>query len=346
MPEAYTHIRIARRARALLSATGADSLMDGPGLTVAYEMGAQGPDPLFAFHILSARKPYPMAQLGGRIHAAQCGRFLRALVFRAYSPVQRAYTLGFLTHYAADAALHPYVEAMAREGQPFGMQEGHGFCEVAMDSYFHEKDGLGAAVQGDDAAPALVTDALAEVCALLHACVLEVYGEDVPVEHLADAFHDFRWLHGSIFVSKHGGKRALVWLAERLVLRRPGYGLSHMTPAKQPPAGFPTDWADPATGARHEGEGPDALCEAAAADACALCKAAAAYWQGAADKAQLAVALGDRSFSTGQLSLPAEEQGGETGRGDGEAPPALPAREETPAAPQAPAGAPPDAQLV
>ena len=137
-----------------------------------------------------------------------------------------------------------------------------------------------------------------------------------------------------------------MWLAERLVLRRPGYGLSHMTPAKQPPAGFPTDWADPATGARHEGEGPDALCEAAAVDACALCKAAAAYWQGAADKAQLAVALGDRSFSTGQLSLPAEEQGAETGQGDGEAPPALPAREETPAAPQAPAGAPPDAQLV
>lgn len=301
MPEAYTHIRIARACARRLESSGADAFIRGEALAEAYEMGAQGPDPLFAFRILSRKKPYPMAALADRIHTRQCGAFLRAMVFRAYSPVQRAYTLGFLTHYAADATLHPYVEALRAPGMPFAMPEGHGFCEVALDTRFHESDGLGPAVKGEEVAPPLYTDALAHVCALLHACALEVYGEDVSAEYLADAFHDFRWLHEKIFPATPA-KRALVWLAERLVLRRPGYGLSHMTPAKQPPEGFPDTWTDPVTHMVHEGEGPQALCDAVARDAAVYCKAAAAYWQGGADKEHVAMAIGDRSFITGQLS--------------------------------------------
>ena len=292
MPEAYTHIRIARSAREELKSAGVE-----PAVTAAYEMGANGPDPLFAYRILSRRKPYPLAKLGSRMHDERCGRFLRALVFRAYTDAQRSYALGFLAHYAADTAMHPYVASQTQKGEAFAMREGHGFCEVAMDTYFHEKDGLGPAVQGEDAAPALVAGDLADVTALLHAAILEAYDEDVPVEYLADAFHDFRWLHGKIFVAS-GFKRGVVWLAERLLLHRPGYGLSHMTPARQPKEGLAQAWTDPYTGQEHC-EGPDELCRKSAAEAARLMKMAAAYWQGLVGKDQVAEAIGDRSYSTG-----------------------------------------------
>lgn len=228
MPEAYTHIRIARKAREELARAGAQ-----PARTAAYEMGANGPDPLFAYKFLSGKKPYPLPVLGERMHTEQCGRFLRALVFRAYTDAQRSYALGFLTHYAADAALHPYVASQTQPGAAFDMREGHGFCEVAMDTYFHEKDGLGPMVGAQDSSPALAPDELADVTALLRACVQEVYGEDVPQEYLADAFHDFCWLHGKVFAASRA-KRAALWLAERVILRKPGRALSHLTPA--PPA--------------------------------------------------------------------------------------------------------------
>ena len=159
MPEAYTHIRIARAALAQSGQTAASA--------AAFEMGANGPDPLFAYKVLARRRPYDLAALGNRLHEEQCGAFLRALVFRAWSPAQRSYVLGFLTHYAADATLHPYVEAACREGGQFCMRHGHGFCEVALDSFFHAKYAGGAAVPVGDAAPALYTVELAEVAELL-----------------------------------------------------------------------------------------------------------------------------------------------------------------------------------
>lgn len=295
MPEAYTHVRIARAAREQLRQSGADAAD-----TAAYELGANGPDPLFCYHVLS-KKPYPMAALGERMHTQQCGRFLRALIFRAYSPAQRSYVLGFLTHYAADSTMHPYIAALTAENGPFARREGHGLAEVALDTYFHEADGLGRAVAADDCVPVAEPGALADITALLHAALLEVYGEEVPAEYLADAFHDLRWYHRYIFPSPHGGKKAVVWLAERLLLHRPGYGLSHMTPARQPKEGYPAQWTDPYTGLAMEA-GPDELCRASAEKAAHYQKAACAYWQGAVSKDDVAIAIGDKSYATGLVS--------------------------------------------
>ena len=233
MPEAYTHIRTARRTLAQSGAPAPD--------TPAYEMGANGPDPLFAYHVLQSAKkcPYDLAALGERMHEEQTGRFLRAMVFRAWSEAQRSYTLGFLSHYAADSTLHPYVEALCAPGGVFGGPYGHGFCEAALDSELHEQDGHGRAVPQQDAAPALSPKALAEVCELLHACILEVYGLEISREALADCFHDFAWLHGMFCAG--AGKRLLI-RAVQFFMGRPGWGMSHVTPAPAPQGGFPEQW--------------------------------------------------------------------------------------------------------
>jgi len=95
---------------------------------------------------------------------------------------------------------------------------------------------------------------------MLHDAVAQVYRMDIPHEALADSFHDFHALH-RLFLSPHGGKRALVWAAERLVLHKPGYGLSHMTPARRPADGFATKYLDDEDG---EAGKPEKLSEKAA----------------------------------------------------------------------------------
>ena len=167
MPEAYTHIRIARAALA-------QSGEHAPS-TAAYEMGANGPDPLFAYRVLSAKRPWPLPELGGRMHDEQCGRFLRTMIFAASTPAQRSYALGFLAHYAADSVMHPYVAFQCGPQGQFNIPEGHGFCEVAMDSMFHEQDCGSPAVPAGTAAPGLPPQELAEVTQMLHDAVAQVY---------------------------------------------------------------------------------------------------------------------------------------------------------------------------
>ena len=104
--------------------------------------------PVSAKKVLPRHKPFDLAGLGDRMHEEQCGAFLRSLVFRAFTPAQRSYVMGFLTHYAADATLHPYEAAQTAPGGVFARPYGHGFWEVAMDSWFHQTD------QGSPAVPA------------------------------------------------------------------------------------------------------------------------------------------------------------------------------------------------
>lgn len=298
MPEAYTHIRIARAARA-------HSGVFVP-CTAAFEMGANGPDPLFAYRLLDRRAPAPLAALGGRVHREQCGRFLRTLIFAAATPAQRSYALGFLTHCAGDALLHPYVAFQEGPGGQFNRPHGHGFCEVAMDSMFHEKDTGSAAVPAATAAPRLAPDELAGITQLLHGALAHVYGETVSCEALADAFHDFTALH-RLFCAPRAGKRWLVRTAEHF-LHRPGWGQSHLTPAAQPAGGFAVRWENPYTHEVREA-GPERLCAEAALLASSYLGAAAAYWEGRSIRHTVAMAIGDRSFVTGLMSEPAGEGG-------------------------------------
>ena len=88
------------------------------------------------------------------------------------------------------------------------------------------------------------------------------------------------------------------------MLHKPGYGLSHMTPARRPADGFAEHWENPYTHAQMDA-GPEALCGESARLAAGYLKAAAAYWEGRSTKEVLAAAVGDRSYSTGLLSEPA-----------------------------------------
>lgn len=110
----------------------------------AYLLGADGPDHMF-FKILWRCGPYKyrFMNLGRRVHNARCDDFLCALIKHAQSDTQKAYTLGFLCHYALDQTIHPYVRYMSRPGGDFGMKGGHGYLEEAIDSTLYLMDHAG-----------------------------------------------------------------------------------------------------------------------------------------------------------------------------------------------------------
>ena len=54
---------------------------------------------------------------------------------------------------------------------------------------------------------------LAEIAALLHQCILEVYGQDISVEALADSFY-YTYRLRRLFTSRHGVRRAFYWVLE------------------------------------------------------------------------------------------------------------------------------------
>ena len=62
-------------------------------------------------------------------------------------------------------------------------------------------------------------------------------------------------------------------------LHRPGYALSHVTPAALPQGGFPKAWEDPFTGQRCR-TGPNARALAAVERAVSYLVAAEAFWAG------------------------------------------------------------------
>ena len=128
MPEGYTHVRTANRAAALAQLEIAHP--------AAFACGANGPDIFFCYRAWKSgeKRGENLPELGSRMHDENTGAFLRALVKYAATPAQRSYALGFLSHYAADCTVHPYVVCVTGEGGPYAGPGGHGYFEIAVDT--------------------------------------------------------------------------------------------------------------------------------------------------------------------------------------------------------------------
>ena len=255
------------------------------------------PDSFFCFEIWKkrAKRRYDLPGLGNRMHEEKTGAFLRSLCANVKTRPQVEYTLGFLSHYAADTVVHPFICAMCAPGQPYAGKGGHGYLEIALDSTLHAEDTGSALVPVDDVSPLPTGEELADITALLHTCLLETYGEDIPVEYLADAFwHTYR-LRG-LFPCKHGVRRVFFWLVEPLFGGR-GFITGHVSP-RQLDKRLPDDWTDPFTGEHHDG-GLFALLPKAVFRSEQFMGAALLYWMNRLPPAEFAEKLGSMSYLQG-----------------------------------------------
>lgn len=337
MPEGYTHVRTARRAAAL-----AQLEIEHPA---AFACGANGPDIFFCYRAWRSgeKRGENLPELGERMHHENTGAFLRALVQNAATPAQRSYALGFLSHYAADCTVHPYVVCVTGEGGPYGRPGGHGYFEIAVDSFLHEQDTGKAAVPVDDTTPRLAGAALAEVGALLQKSLRAAYGLTVSREALADTFWHTRALR-RLFVSRFRVKYALFWLVEPAFGGR-GAVTGHITPArlagtgKHPKGSLPCPWAHPFTG-EEQTDDLAALLEKAEKRSAAYLLAARGLWEGRLSMDKLSELLGSASYLSGladERSCPGCRPPAEGEKAPGPGPAAQPAQGRPRARRKAPA---------
>ena len=296
MPEAYTHLRCAQGAVRLSHLRPEDP--------IAFGAGSNGPDMLFCYRCWrsAGKRGQDLPTLGGRMHREKTGAFLLSLLRHAQTPAQRSYVLGFLCHYGTDTIVHPYVAVVSGPGGTYDRPGGHGYFEIALDSFLHEQDTGDRAVPARDCCPRLVGAALAQVALLLHTCLLEVYGEDVTLEALADAFHH-TWYMRRMFVSRLKIKRGFFWLVE------PSFGgrgriTGHMTPARleglreSDPVPLPAVWQHAVTGETVQGDIFELL-ERAEANSAACMQVGADFWQGRIPLEEAAARLGSLSYESG-----------------------------------------------
>jgi hypothetical protein len=134
MPNFYAHIRfclavrqqLPPKLRAILTAE-----------RDAFLCGGFGPDPLYFY--TGSKGPGTMRQVGVSLHhgtgAAALEPFRQAVL--GEKPYGVSFAAGYLLHYLLDAQCHPYVKAVAQEGELT-----HFALEGEYDRYLLKKDGL------------------------------------------------------------------------------------------------------------------------------------------------------------------------------------------------------------
>ena len=257
MPESYFHVHCARGS---YRGSGA-----GGYHIPALILGAAGPDILF-YHV--ARPD--LHRLGRRMHTQHCGPFLSVLVRRAEGRLLQSYVLGFLSHYAADSTLHPWIEARS---------EGHAPAESAMDRYYLLLDKGRVLARAEDSAPALEREERLAIGNLLRSCLREVYDLEVSAADLAKSLEEFRrW---KSWLRDEGGRKArLARRLERALRLKPGILEGHLITAQ--PTG--------------DGTPPHELTDRAEALGGELMTAARDYWAGNLGPMELARKIGNRSY--------------------------------------------------
>jgi len=184
------------------------------------------------------------------MHEDKTGAFLLALLHHTHTQAQIDLYAGLFVPLCGGYRYAPLHCVRQQPGQPYGMKGGHGYFEIALDSTLHAEDTGVSEVPADDSSPVPVGQDLAEIAALLHQCILEVYGQDISVEALADSFY-YTYRLRRLFTSRHGVRRAFYWVLELFFGGR-GFITGHVSPAHLK-LNLPEDWTDPATGQERHG---------------------------------------------------------------------------------------------
>lgn len=133
MPATYAHYRFGSQ---MLGHMPADMCRTAKRYRRLYDVGLHGPD-LFFFY--RPGMPSKVRVLGHKFHI-QTGREFFSRVCRMLrlepSEAGQAYLYGVLCHYALDAACHPFVEEISREGVI-----SHTRLETEFDAYLLRRDG-------------------------------------------------------------------------------------------------------------------------------------------------------------------------------------------------------------
>lgn len=220
MPNIYAHFHCGQRA---LELTGPEARAAAERYPGAYRVGCQGPDPFFYACFFGPWNRH-LHRIANRLHTERTDALFAALLKEAGDdPLALSYTLGFLTHYALDCGVHPYVYHVSCRRHHVGFEAG-------MDMALHALWGK----RLEEFPPAELLPLRREERRALDGMwarvIQALYGERVRGGFYAAVGH-MRRVAGLIY-DPSGRKRRLVRGMEKL-LRRPAR-LSRMVMAPRP----------------------------------------------------------------------------------------------------------------
>lgn len=293
MPECYTHGYVASQA-----------LMRSGNVVQSYPAflaGANGPDPFYSYKLWKKEKSPDLPALAKRMHREKTGAFLIALIQLSMTGVQQSYALGFLTHYAADCIIHPYVEAMSEKGKPYGVPNGGLWMQASLDSSLYYRDYKTYKVPVHAGTPVLITEDLAQVTSLLHDAIVQVYGMNIPLVALADTFHN-NLSARKFLASGNWFKKSFAWVLEAVLLGKNAKNTRNAIKARLQPAKplekLPGEWENPYTHETHKMNWEEILVVAEQTGAACIA-AAMNFWLGNINSDQLAAIVGNNNYYTG-----------------------------------------------
>lgn len=300
MPDCFTHTHIATQALMLSGQTVASRQ--------AYYAGANGPDPLFMYKFWSKKREQNLPLLAEKMHTEKTGEFLKALMLYAVTPAQQSYVLGYLTHYCVDCTMNPYVSAMCAETGPYHGESGRAKMETQMDSTLYFNEYKTYLVPLSAGTPILVAEDLAQVTALLHDALLDVYGWDVPKVELADTYHDNQSMR-KFMISRFGIKKVFAGIIGSLFAgdKKAGRMLKYRMQPAGPVDALPANWTNPFTGQQMDLT-MDEVVELAAQTSAACIGGCMQFWLGELDETSITEIMGSNNYYTG-LHIP--QDGGE-----------------------------------
>ncbi len=138
MPAAFIHENIAINALKKANKTPEYIINN----MEAFELGAQGPDILFFYHMLKFwDKNFKPNELGETMHQKNISQFFKSAFKHAksYGSAACAWIAGFITHYAADTTVHPFVYASTNNADGSQNTTKHLLLETQFDTWYHRK---------------------------------------------------------------------------------------------------------------------------------------------------------------------------------------------------------------
>lgn len=265
MPAIIAHHIFGEDAAELLPS----GMIEGEEELLAFLLGNQGPDPLFArFSALPSRAMADHA-LAHQMHACRCGSALAAFrsgvehLPREDERIGRAFVLGLLGHYALDSCAHPFVFAQqealaAADPELEGSQSDlHAVIESDIDSWLLWEKRAATVLERPAYAYLMRTPRIDRVAgALFSQTALGVYGVSIGVEEYGRAVADYE-LEYRLLDPAGTVRLQLAGAAERLVRRHSfAQAMAHrVTRSHECPAANleRRAWADPEDGReRHE----------------------------------------------------------------------------------------------
>ena len=168
-------------------------------MPAAFAAGANRPDSFFCYEVWKkrAKRHFDLPTLGNRMHEEKDRRISAQPVPPRKKPPPGGVCPGLfkpLRRRHGGASLR--VRHVPARPAPTRAPAGTATWRSRWTPPCTREDTGSALVPVNDVSPLPTGEELADITALLHTCLLEVYGVDVSVEYLADAFYHTKVLRG------------------------------------------------------------------------------------------------------------------------------------------------------